>query len=92
MPQTHVADGVNNSISFFPAQQIAATDCSDRSVLSTVATLKLNVGAWIQESFGKLGMFCSNPIFKLQMYTIAQAWRVLPPQAAFLISGKTFQF
>ena len=68
------------------------TDCSDRYVLSTVATLKLNVGAWIQESFGNLEMFCSNPIFKLQMYTIAQNWRVLPPPAAFLISGKTFQF
>ena len=52
MSQTHVADGVNNSISFFPAEQIAdGTDCSDRSVLSTVATLKINVGNWIQEFF-----------------------------------------
>ena len=87
--------GVNNSISFFPAEQIATTDCSDRSLFSKGSSnpqIKYWCMDWIHHNLGKLDTFISKHILEIQMISNAQVWRALSPPVAFLIAGKTFQF
>ena len=41
----HTCGGVNNSISFFPAEQIGGADCSDRIVLRRCNSKQATIGA-----------------------------------------------